>query len=477
MLNVFDVVPSNFFNLLSSQSNGSVYSECLQIIYQTYEHEISYRISRRQIQDALAIHLMENHIVIDVSDEMDGSSSGEEHAQATAYAMASAVLRRFASPEVGWLVDEIDDTTYTHNIVMTEQGIALAEFLNHLMKPERVEFSGYIFDIYNRLNNDEQWKDNPYVNALSAVFKSARDLSKSLKQLSTFIRDIIERMVKEKSLESLTENILEYCNGDFIKEYARLNTQQNIHIYRKAIIRQLSQIQEDEKVYQQLVETCVRETGMDKTQAEDHVDERLRLTRKFLKDDYDRIMSEIRHKINVYLQVAVGRARFLRNRDPNVRGYVEQSLKYLVEGTDKIGLKDELPEDMADLFTMDRYEYIDTESLKYPGKRRLIRRPAALASAFISKEEIEAAARKQKEAAFNPYSKETMRKYVLREMNGAKRISSAELPLDNKSELLAGLSAVAYGCENGFEVKRLEGYYESNHMLLRRFELIDRNKG
>ena len=50
----------------------------------------------------------------------------------------------------------------------------------------------------------------------------------SCKRLSTFIKKIIERMVQEETLESLTENILEYCEGSFIR--TRLTKQQNIHL-------------------------------------------------------------------------------------------------------------------------------------------------------------------------------------------------------------------------------------------------------
>lgn len=39
-------------------------------------------------------------------------------------------------------------------------------------------------------------------------------------------------MVNEGTFESLTENIIEYCEGSFIKEYTRLTKQQNIHVYR-----------------------------------------------------------------------------------------------------------------------------------------------------------------------------------------------------------------------------------------------------
>lgn len=38
------------------------YADCLQVIYEQYDREISYRISSGRIRDALAAYLLENHI-------------------------------------------------------------------------------------------------------------------------------------------------------------------------------------------------------------------------------------------------------------------------------------------------------------------------------------------------------------------------------------------------------------------------------
>ena len=119
----------------------------------------------------------------------------------------------------------------------------MAEFLSALKRPEKEEFSSYIYTIYNTLNNKEMWKNNPYIDVLLQVHRNARMLSKALKKLSTFIRKIIERMVNEETFESLTENILEYCEGSFIKEYTRLTKQQNIHVYRGNIRKKLEELQ------------------------------------------------------------------------------------------------------------------------------------------------------------------------------------------------------------------------------------------
>ena len=182
MLNLFDILPSGFFNCLASVSNNRIYSDCLKVIYEQYDKEISYRISRDKIKDALANYLLENNInQIDENTDVNYSE------------LASAIIRKFCSSEIGWLEEDSDNETYEKHIIMSEQGILLAEFLNSLRKPEREEFSSYIINIYNILTNEKQWSDNPYVNGLKNVYRNVKALSKALKRLSTSIKKIIEQ--------------------------------------------------------------------------------------------------------------------------------------------------------------------------------------------------------------------------------------------------------------------------------------------
>lgn len=462
MQNLFDIIPSGFFNCLASGSNQRIYADCIQIIYGEYEREISYRISRNRIRDALAMYFMENHLEL----------SGEEYdGDRTANDMAAAVIRKFASPEIGWLEEETDDTTYEKKIIMTESGIALSEFLAGLKKPEKEEFSSYIFNIYNTLNNGNQWKDNPYVNGIKNINKNARALSNALKKLSTFIRKIIERMIKEETLESLTENILEYCEGDFIKEYSRLTKQQNIHIYRTFIRSKLDAMNSDEELLAQMTECCVKEEGLDRVQAEETVFNMIHSTKRFLVEDYDEIMRDIKHKINVYLTIAVGRARFLRNRESDVRGNVERTIRYIVEELKEFSMKDEMPEEFNALFTMNCNEYIDAASIRFPRKNQVIRKQTVTEIEEMTQEDIEAAKRAQQKEAYNPYSRERMKKFIEQKMGNNNTVTSDELPLNSKRDLLSGLSAVAYARDNGFDIEVLNGYYETNGMILHRFRI------
>ncbi len=115
----------------------------MQIIYDQYDREISYRISRSHIRDSLAIYLLENHV--------DFLEEDENGIQKNYNDLANGIIRKFCSKEIGWLEEERDDTTYEKQIIMTEQGILLAEFLIKKRLPQcedAVQITEASFHIY-----------------------------------------------------------------------------------------------------------------------------------------------------------------------------------------------------------------------------------------------------------------------------------------------------------------------------------------
>lgn len=287
MFSAFDVIPNSFFNPLSSSSNYRTNASMLKFVYEQYDNEISYRIKRNVLRDELA------YFISDHSDELalDGDNMSKSYQD-----MASDYLRKFAGRDVGWLEEEFDETTFEKYIIMTEQGVMLAELLVRLERPEREELSSYMYNIYNTLLNREQWNGDPYVGALKNAYKNAKALSKSLKKMSTYIRKTIEKLMKEISYESLTENIIAYCDGDFIKEYSRLTKpQNNIHIYRGKIITMLEQLQNDDEMYELITIGCVNEEDIEEWEANEKIDLMFDTIKKFLKDDYLKIIADIKH--------------------------------------------------------------------------------------------------------------------------------------------------------------------------------------
>lgn len=456
---IFQILPSGFFNLLAGGSNQEIYSECLLLIYEQFEREISYRVDRKQIRDILASYLYDQNVSLDLEDEEQKNYSD----------LANAIIRKMSSKNIGWLEEETDDATLEKAVYMTENGLALAEFLLSVQMPEKEEYSAYIIHIYNTLMNLDQWKEHPYINGLKSISAQAKALSKSLKKLSTYIRKIIERMIVEETFETLTDNLIEYFDGNFVKEYARLTKQQNVYRYRGIIHGKLEQIKENTVLMESMIEECSKEEEISLEDAREQMDELFASTNRFLFDDYEKIMKDIKHKINVYLQVGIGRARFLRNREIDEKNYVERTIKILAQELSDLSNRDLLPQELMPLFAFDRNEFIDLASIRYPGKEKAIVKVTTQEVEELTDDAREMARRQQEKEAFNPYSKELMKRFIENCMNGKGKISAEELPIRKKEDLMAVLSAVAYAKDNGYSIEVQDCYLEANGLLLHRF--------
>ena len=466
-LSVFDTLPSGFFNLLAGGSNQEIYSSCLLLIYDQFEREISYRMDRRRIRDVLSAWFFEQQIDL----------SFEEEEQKSYTELANAVIRKMIQPNIGWLEEETDDATLEKAVYMTENGLALAEFLRSVQRPEKEEYSAYIIQIYHTLRNPDLWEEHPYVNGIRSISQYARSLSKSLKKLSTYIRKIIEKMILEETFESLTDNLIEYFDGGFVREFARLTRQQNVYRYRGLIRAELERIRKDESLMERMREECASEEDCTWQEAEEMLYEMFLSTNNFLFDDYERIMKDIKHKINVYLQVGIGRARFLRNREIDEKNDVERTIRYIEQELDSLGAQDLLPDEFAPLFAFERNEYIEAASIRYPGKERAISTVTRQELEELTENALETTRVQLEREAFNPYSKERMKVFLEQCIGDKRELATEQLPVSTKEDLMAVLSAVAYGKENGFLVTPGDGYVETNGMLLRRFSVRKKTDG
>lgn len=465
MGNVFDIIPNSFFNPLASNSNYRINSALFRFIYEQYDNEISYRIRRNVLRDELAYFIAENFEEL-IADSENTSKSYQD--------IASDYLRKFASKDVGWLEEEFDDSTFEKYVVITEQGVLLAELLIRLERPERDEFSSYMYNIYNTLMNEEQWNSDPYVGALKNVYRNAKSLSKSLKKMSTYIRKTIEKLMKEVSYESLTENIIAYCDGEFIKEYARLTKpQNNIHVYRSKIIGKLDQMEADESIYELMIIGCVNEEDIEEWDAEEKIDVMFSTIKKFLKDDYSRIIADIKHKLNLYITMALGRLRYLKNHEVDMRGNVERTLKYLLDEMNDLGIKDEMPEEMAELVRIYQNRYVDVLSIQQPRTRRRVQKQSVTEIDLLTDDDINEMRKLHEREAKNPYSKKITKQYIKTLIGNKGVIYSKDVPLNSKEDLLMILSSVAYAEENGFKVEQQDGYFEIENMILKSFYISE----
>ena len=445
-MNVFDSIPDGFFNCLASSANHRAYAGCLGAIYEQYSNAVSYRLPRVDIRDSLTIYLLKNHIELKEDGSEDLLAGNDQ---------ANFIIRKFIA--AGYIEEETDDTTFEKYIVMTDNGIALAEFLEKLSKPRRPEYSNYILNIYNRLKyQTNEQKKEPYSLLLRPAFEDAKALSSSLKKLSTSIKKIIETMLHEGTLVSLTENIIKYCDGDFIREYSRLVKQQNIHLYRNFITQELEKLKGES--FDLIVQNLMNEEKIGVNEAEERVSEMIDSTKTFLHDDYNKIMEDIKQKINTYIRIAIARERMLRNKGFDLKGCVEQAMRLLIQNDD---ITDE---DFQTLFRIQKNEFIDTSSLYIPRKINSLNQNTENEYYELSDEAREKQTALLQKEADNPFSKEKMKNYF------SEFPESTVVSLANKNNILSTLAALTYAKENGWDITSYDEYIQNDDFKMRKWE-------
>ena len=292
--------------------------------------------------------------------------------------------------------------------------------------------------------------------------------------MSTYIRKTIEKLMKEISYESLTENIIAYCDGDFIKEYERLTKpQNNIHMYRGRIINMLEEIQNDDEIYELMVIGCVNEEDIEEWEAQEKIELMFDVIKKFLKEDYLKIIADIKHKLNLYITMALGRLRYLKNHEVDMRGNVEKTLKYMLDMTTEIGMKEEVSEEMMDLIRINQNKYIDLQSIRMPQNKRRVRKQSITDIEMLTEEDLIRLKNAYEREAQNPYSKKITKQYLKTLIGNNHELRSKDVPLNSKEDLLMILSAVVYAQENGYKVELEEGYYDVENMTLKSFKITE----
>lgn len=244
-------------------------------------------------------------------------------------------------------------------------------------------------------------------------------------------------------------------------------------IRKNKIITMLDQMQNDDDMYELITIGCVNEEDIEEWEAQEKIDLMFETIKKFLKDDYLRIIADIKHKLNLYITMALGRLRYLKNHEVDMRGHVERTLKYMLDMMTEAGLKEELPNQMSEMIRINQNKYIDAQSIRMPQNRKRVRQQSVTEIETLTEEDLYNLKKVYEKEAKNPYSKKITKQYIKTLIGNRHELSSAEVPLDTKEDLLMILSAAAYAEENGFKIEIEEGYFEAGKMVLRSFRILE----
>ncbi|MGD9964183.1 MAG: Wadjet anti-phage system protein JetA family protein, partial [Candidatus Izemoplasmatales bacterium] len=153
-MNVFDIIPKQFFSVLSSK-NHRVYVSCILELFKVYEQGSILGIDKNIAKQAIIDYLDINPLDDDYEEEIE---EGEEGALITNRDRANQILRRLEDCE--WIDIDVNND-YEEILNFRDYAITVIEALKEIAndsyygeESEAHEFRGYIFTVYSLLTND-----------------------------------------------------------------------------------------------------------------------------------------------------------------------------------------------------------------------------------------------------------------------------------------------------------------------------------
>ena len=464
-LNTIKKLPSpKFFSGVTSK-NAEIYIDCLDIL-STINHGLSYRIPYKDAEELIAEYLYMTKAVLS---EEDGHQFSDNILQRPGEILS--VLGKF-----GWIRKEMEEGSFDEIVYVTKEGRFLHTLCKSIDNPPTVEFANIIINIYNIIHNRASWEENPYVHLLKPIYAGVKDLSESLMEMNTYIAETIKEMQVSRSYADVTENFIGFSAADFSSEFNRLSAQ-SIYFYRHGsgkdigIIDGVQEIREDAGMFERIVAACAEEEKTDLLTARDQVNDMFDMILDFMDKGYENVYDNIKAKIQHYIEIMIGRFRYLRRLHSMDYG------KDIRNTLEIVRIKLENGEDISDtdnIFTLCRQELLDPAQTVRERKSHVVKTQVVKRVERLSQKQKEEIIREMEKKAVSMYDLQHVDAFIRKQMRGTGIMRSWNVPLNTMEEFLYTMASAMYAYKLGYDMEIEPGYGEQNGYSIRRYTISEK---
>ena len=265
-VNVFSILPGNFFSLLSGL-NREHYAALLVLYYRLFQENtrsLDREVVIREFTNYLALHqdsleeegneepMLEDQAELPTNSQEEGSSEipslvpNKASAITEDRTVANRFLRRLIS--TGWLSPE---TLADHSSVIniTAWGKPFMKALADIDGGLKTEYESHVVTVYSMLCGETIQNDGHH--AVLKAHEESRSLIDSLKVLSQSIKGYYDNLnlevIRAKAALALHEHYDLYMGEVLDKAYKRLKTSDNVSRYRQGIFKQVATLLDDDQ--------------------------------------------------------------------------------------------------------------------------------------------------------------------------------------------------------------------------------------
>jgi hypothetical protein len=244
-LKLFDLIPGNFFSVLSS-GNREIYFDALMILHEMFKFELNIRVDD-YISSLIAI-LENRSFELEEDDEI-------QEGGLTLSGKARLILNRFV--KTGWVDKEFLDGSFIEIITPRGYAISVMKVLSDLGNSSLREYNSLVFATYSSLKQAKTENESHMYEAVLSAKANTEQLQYALRTLYHGIRGFLRNIIEQQDVNLLLQDHFgEYKKmSDHI--YHPIKTMDSVYRYMGPIQSLLADILADDKLMETMRERAI----------------------------------------------------------------------------------------------------------------------------------------------------------------------------------------------------------------------------
>ncbi|MCL1809558.1 MAG: DUF5716 family protein [Clostridiales bacterium] len=355
-MKLFDVVPGNFFSVLSS-GNREIYYDALMILHEMFSDELNIRVD-----DYIAslISILEDRAFV-LEDDDEAQEGG-----LTASGKARLILDRFR--KTGWVDREFIDGSFVEILTPRRHAIPVLKLLRELGDNDPLEYNSLVFAAYSGLKQAMSENEAHLYEALLSAKANTEQLQYALRALYHGIRGFQREAANLREVNLLLSDYFNEYKQMSDRIYHPIKTMDSVHRYMSPIQNLLADILGSEKLMQSMRERAV---GIKKYSNEQEANDEIVKAIDYVSDFYHQtvggLVNEIDRKHSAYTKGSIDKIQYLMTADQSIKGKLIEILTSYADMDD--GGRERLADAMEREIKVGRQEFFDERSLYHRSMR------------------------------------------------------------------------------------------------------------
>ena len=327
VVNLFDVIPSEFFRLLTG-SNKDIYAKSLEILLNAFDND-QFKISKDSFSNTL------RDAEIDWNKDFEYDTNDIPDNAPVVNSKVSYIVNRLE--ECGWIEFIIDPMNNEEYIVLPDYTIHVLGAFKKITTDQDSMSVSLVHSTYTELKVEDDEPDEFLFMTLQRAYENTLKLRTDLVTLGHNIQIASHRL---GSLFSTNEILHDHF--DRFKEriadryYHPYKTFDSVTRFRRPITTILNRWLNDREIRKQLVSQSVmfkREKNV-KSAEENIINMIITITDMY--DQFSKMLDSIDEEYSKYTKSSVTKIIYLNNSDKSIKGHLETVFKYYAQSVNKM---------------------------------------------------------------------------------------------------------------------------------------------